>query len=361
MPRAAKPQKKLILLWAGALVVSALIIPTVLVKRVKMELPIYDPIYEWPVIEQKQEPVLMIPVYLSRQERVIEVPLEGYVRGVVAAEMPAEFELEALKAQAIAARTYIVRKIVERDFTKAPSPEAWVTDTASDQVYATDEELRARWTRREYAEKISKINRAVAETRGLILTYDGQPIDATYFSTSNGYTENSEEYWSETIPYLRSVASPWDAEISPKYTSVTKMSLQEMMEKLGLQDLPASAMQGGKLGMAVAERTSGKRIKTVLINGIPFSGREVREKLGLPSSEFTWKISGDSIEFTTYGYGHGVGMSQYGANGMALEGAAAEEILTYYYKGVEIVDLDQVEGWQDAARPLTSAGSGGEA
>jgi len=343
----ARYGRALILTWAGILLLIALIIPMILVKREKAEpywLETPSPYEELLVAESSGEPTLMIPVYLTEQQRVVRLPLELYVRGVVAAEMPPDFELEALKAQAIAARTYIVRKIVRRDFAKAPVPEAWVSDTVDNQAYATEEQLLARWGRKDYTANISKINRAVEETKGLIITYGGEPIDATYFSTSNGYTENSEEYWSEAIPYLRSVESPWDKELSPKYKNLIRLSLDEVMSRLGLQEIPAST--GSRLGMAVKERTSGNRIKTMIIGGTTFSGREVREKLGLPSAEFTWRVIGDQIEFTTYGYGHGVGMSQYGANGMAKQGSRAEEILTYYYQGVRVVHMNEVSGWQ---------------
>jgi len=349
--RNIRSQRTLIILWAAVLIVSTLAIPTILVKRVKVDLTAPPPIYELPITTQPNEPSVNIPVYLSQQQKVVEVPLELYVRGVVAAEMPADFELEALKAQAIAARTYMVRKIVEQDITSAPDPRAWVTDTVADQAYVTEEELKSRWSTREFAVNISKINRAVAETRGQIIAYDGQPIDATYFSTSNGYTENSEEYWSESVPYLRSVASPWDAEISPKYTAVTRFSVKDVMKRLGLQAVPATSSTGSMLGLAIAEKTSGNRIKTIKINGSSFSGREVREKLGLPSSQFTWTMKGDSIEFTTYGYGHGVGMSQYGAHGMALQGSTAQEILTYYYQDVQIIPMQELAGWREFATP----------
>jgi len=356
--RRTRSETALILLWAGILLLAAISLPMLFVKREKSDrswLEPSEPYVAWPSEEQDGEPTLYIPVYLTEQARVIQVPLERYVRGVVAAEMPPDFELEALKAQAIAARTYIVRKIVRQDFAKAPVPEAWVSDTVEDQAYATEEQLMARWGRKEYAANISRINRAVTETEGLIITYNGEPIDATFFSTSNGYTENSEEYWSERIPYLRSVASPWDKELSPRYKNVIRLSLNEMMSRLGLQEIPAST--GSKLGMTVKERTSGNRIKTILINGITFSGREVREKLGLPSAEFTWRVSGDTIEFTTYGYGHGVGMSQYGANGMAKQGKRAEEILAYYYQGVDVLPMKEISGWQSYVKQDKGEGS----
>ncbi|MCF6093245.1 stage II sporulation protein D [Microaerobacter geothermalis] len=277
---------------------------------------------------------ILIPVYRSEKKEMEEIPLEEYIRGVVAAEMPAEFELEALKAQAIAARTYILRRIVEKDFSNVPDG-GLVTDTINHQVYLDDRQLKDRWGF-EYEWKINKLNQVIKETEGQVITYQGKPINATFFSTSNGYTENSEDYWSEKIPYLRSVPSPWDQE-SPKFQSQVQMPLPVLLSKLGLTNavIPAAA---GQDWIKVKEWTEGKRIKEIRIAGKTYTGREVRERLGLNSSQFSWEIRDGNIRFTTYGYGHGVGMSQWGANGMAKEGKTAEEILLYYYKGVEIKD-----------------------
>ena len=420
--------RKLIVLWIVFLILLSLMIPTILVRWVQQDTRLNtttpDAIYELSVQESPQDPILNIPVYLSDRNETKRVPLELYVRGVVAAEMPAEFELEALKAQAIAARTYILHRIVKSakaeiqsatdsitdsiteslaesvtDSIASPAAEsdeestnsvpmmgiaapgatatdeeaaqtlaareaAWVTNTTLDQAFLTEEQLRQQWTSQEYAAKVSKINRAVDETRGLIITYEGEPIDAAYFSTSNGYTENSEDYWSEQIPYLRSVASPWDVELSPKYRNVTRISVQDLVQKLGITSYPAAS--GSKLTMEILSRTSGNRIHEIRINGEIFTGREVREKLGLASSEFMWQADGDSIQFTTYGYGHGVGMSQYGAHGMALEGRTAEEILSYFYQDTTITHMDEIHGWQQfavrkAGEPTGEAGSNKQA
>lgn len=416
--------RKLIVLWIVFLILLSLMIPTILVRWVQQDTRLNtttpDAIYELSVQESPQDPILNIPVYLSDRNETKRVPLELYVRGVVAAEMPAEFELEALKAQAIAARTYILHRIVksakaeiqsatdsiteslaesvtdsvassaaesdeestnsvpmmgiaapgatatdeEAAQTLAAREAAWVTNTTLDQAFLTEEQLRQQWTSQEYAANMSKINRAVDETRGLIITYEGEPIDAAYFSTSNGYTENSEDYWSEQIPYLRSVASPWDVELSPKYRNVTRISVQDLVQKLGITSYPAAS--GSKLTMEILSRTSGNRIHEIRINGEIFTGREVREKLGLASSEFMWQADGDSIQFTTYGYGHGVGMSQYGAHGMALEGRTAEEILSYYYQDTKITHMDEIHGWQQfavrkAGEPAGEAGSNKQA
>lgn len=297
---------------------------------------------------------IAVPVYIAAEEQTRLVPIEEYVRGVVAAEMPLEFELEALKAQALAARTYIVQRYVTGQFDGVPEGvDAWVTDTVQHQAFLTEEKLAEKLGGGAQAEeKLAKLNRAVAETSGQVITYEGEPIVASFFSTSNGYTENSEDYWQAALPYLRSVASPWEEGLSPQFRTTVEIPIAEARRKLGLGGkvtISASAANGGggdgadaaaPLTMKVLERTEGRRIKTISINGRTFTGREVREKLGLPSTEFSWRFADGSIAFTAVGNGHGVGMSQWGAQGMALEGHKAEEIVSYYYTGVKVEVFD---------------------
>lgn len=170
------------------------------------------------------------------------------------------------------------------------------------------------------------------------MTYKGKPITASFFSTSNGYTENSEDYWKNEIPYLRSVESPWDKQISPKYKTTVTMPRSEFVGKLGLADgaVPVSAGGDGNASsfLKVLSYTQGHRIESVRVGGKTFTGREVREKLGLRSSQFSLVMKNGEIEITTYGNGHGVGMSQYGAEGMAREGYEAKEILKHYYTNI---------------------------
>lgn len=276
----------------------------------------------------------LVPVYLSREKRIDNVPIEAYVRGVIAAEMPVDFELEALKAQAMAARTYIVRRLQENDTSQVPLQGAVVTDTVAHQAYLTQAQLDVKWSGSAAAANREKLNRAVLETEGRVILYDGKPINAVFFSTSNGYTENSEDYWGDKIPYLRSVPSPWDAKLSPRYKETVSVPYKDFLKKLGLSGtVTASA---SVTGSKVISTTEGHRIGKISIGGKSFTGREVREKLGLNSSQFEWKLSGGEVKITTYGYGHGVGMSQWGANGMAKEGKNAEEIIRHYYQGVSI-------------------------
>lgn len=266
-----------------------------------------------------------VAVMRTTTETVEDVPLEEYVARVVAAEMPADFELEALKAQSLAARTYTVNHLL---YGEGQQEGYDVTDTVQHQVYKNDEELIKQWGS-DYEWKMERIQEAVAATEGQILTYESQPITAAFFSTSNGKTENSEDYWENEIPYLRSVDSPWDKE-SPKYTDQETYSLPQLAELLEI-DLPAETP------LFIEEsRTESGRVDQVAFEGNSFSGREVRERLNLPSSDFSIKQSNNHIIFTTEGYGHGVGMSQYGANGMAKEGKTYEDIIHHYYQDVEI-------------------------
>ncbi|TXK75087.1 stage II sporulation protein D [Paenibacillus sp. N3.4] len=329
-----------VILWVAVCLSSMLcvtiIVPGLLVKKI----PHGDT--EAPISVQANatnkesmgEQGLMIPVYLTKKAAIETVPLEQYVKGVLAAEMPIEFELEALKAQAMAARTYVVRRVLDKDYSNMPVSDALVTDTTAHQAYLDEQELRTKWDKGSYETNMAKITRAVDETKDLILTYEHKPINATFFSTSNGYTENSEDYWPFKSPYLRSVPSPWDIQLSSRYQETVNISYQTVLQKLGVTSIAAASTSAK--GMSVLEWSTGHRIKQIKIGGKTFSGREVREKLGLASSQFTWKWTGSQIAFTTYGYGHGVGLSQYGANGMAKEGKTAEQIVTYYYTGISI-------------------------
>lgn len=271
-----------------------------------------------------------VAVFRSEQNKVDHVPIESYVAGVVAAEMPADFEMEALKAQALAARTFVVKRMLGGQLL--PN-NANVTDTVDNQVYKNEEEWKKVWGK-DYDWKMKRVKDAVQATTGQVLTYNGDPITASFFSMSNGFTENVEDYWGGAAPYLRSVASPWDKD-APKFISEQRISVSDFQKKLGLTS--------GTLGN-IAERTAGNRVKKVDFPGKSLSGKDIREKLGLRSSDFTWKQEGGMIVITTKGFGHGVGMSQYGANGMAKAGKTYKEIVQYYYQGTAISSLNDFEG-----------------
>ncbi|WLD93139.1 stage II sporulation protein D [Alkalihalobacillus sp. AL-G] len=270
-----------------------------------------------------------VSVYRTDAKQVDTLPLEEYVKGVVAAEMPADFEMQALKAQALTARTYIIKMLLHETDLNLPEG-ADVTDTKMHQVYKSDEELKQIWPE-DYAWKINKIAKAVKETEGKVITYEGKPIDALFFSTSNGFTQNSEDYYSTAFPYLKSVESPWDKQ-SPKYTYKHVLPVSLVEQKLNVQ-----LKDDGEIGK-VLSRTSGNYIDMIEIDGKKLNGRDIRDGLELRSTDFTMVKKDDKVIVQTRGYGHGVGMSQYGANGMAKAGKTYKEIVKHYYNGVSITD-----------------------
>lgn len=326
---------KPIALFTVLFILVILIIPSILVLPYSADTPEKTVIKQqskaketdWDQLLAEASP-MDVSVYRTKKDVVETLPLEQYIVGVVAAEMPSNFELEALKAQSLAARTYIVKQLMAQSDTQVGILKgANVSDTTTHQVFQSNEELREKWGA-DYKKNITKIQKAVYETRGEILVFDNMPITASYFSTSNGYTENAEDYWNSALPYLVSVESPWDAE-SPKFSSQVRVPKKEFEEKLGVKVTSSSIGE-------IVEKTKSNRVKTVKIGNKQFSGREIRDKLGLRSTDFTWKLEGNEVVIQTKGFGHGIGMSQYGANGMAKEGKTFEEIIRYYYQGVEI-------------------------
>jgi stage II sporulation protein D len=282
--------------------------------------------------EESNQP--KVRVYLSESRTVETVPLEAYVRGVVAAEMPLAFEPAALEAQAMAARTFIIRRLWLNDRTGIPVQDADVTDTQTHQVYRSLSEVKQ--LQQGNAEGWKKVVDAVSNTSGDIIVYGDEPIEALFFSTSNGYTENSEEVFSAKLPYLRSVVSPWDKESSPRAQEKVEMRLSDFYEKLGIKALPVGGNLSKQPDLRVIEWTLGRRVKLLLAGSKKLTGEEVRHLLGLRSTSFEWTISNNRIILTIYGSGHGVGMSQWGAEGMATAGKTAEQIVGHYYLGTRI-------------------------
>lgn len=264
----------------------------------------------------------VVRVFDEDTKTIIKVPIEEYIIGVVAGEMPIEFEKEALKAQAVAARSYVMVQI-ERNINK----EYDVVDTVMNQVYLSQEYLISVW-KENYTNNINKIKQAVLETKGEYISYNGKVGEALFFSTSPGITENSEEVFSNKVAYLRSVESTWD-EISPVYTTNTTYTLEEFYSLLNLD-------YNEKLIIEITSKTSTGRIKKIKINNKELTGNYICSKLGLRSTFFEIIKEDNKIIVKNKGYGHGVGMSQYGAQGMAKAGYDYEEILKHYYTDIEI-------------------------
>ncbi|MNP09580.1 Amidase enhancer precursor [compost metagenome] len=250
---------------------------------------------------------------------VIKIELEDYIVGVVAAEMPASFNIEALKAQALAARTYALKKT---------SGGATISASISDQAYKTDSELKSMWGS-SYNTYYNKIKGAVTSTKGEYIAYGGKYIDALYFSTSNGKTEDPVFVWGNSVAYLKSVNSPADVGVST-YSSTKTITLSELSAKVGVTLNSSSNIK-------VLNKTTGNRVKTAVFGTKQLTGVQVRTLLGLRSADFDISINGNNITFTCRGYGHGVGMSQYGANEMGKQGSTYSQIIKHYYTGVSIL------------------------
>ncbi|MFB7642886.1 stage II sporulation protein D, partial [Peribacillus butanolivorans] len=239
------------------------------------------------------DPSIEVSVYRTNTKEIENIPLEEYVVGVVASEMPVTFELEALKAQSLAARTFLVRQMLSNSKINLPDGTDITDNIQYHQVYKNKKELAIQW-REDYKANISKIKKAVDATKGQILTYEEKPIDASFFSTSNGYTENSEDYWGNKTPYLKSVKSPWDIQ-SPKYQYQTTIQVPKFEELLGIK--LNNDVNIGK----VISKSEGHRIKVFEINDKKFSGRNIRNKLKLNSSDFTFKREGSKVIINTKG------------------------------------------------------------
>lgn len=256
---------------------------------------------------------------LTADDTVQQMELENYLIGVVLAEMPASFEVEALKSQAVVARTYTLRA---HEGKSKHETAAVCTDPACCQAYRSEYDyLRNGGTE----ENVSRIRSAVEATAGQVLTYGGELIEATYFSCSGGTTEDAVAVWGADIPYLQSVSSPGE-EDAAYYTDSISFTVSELEERLGITSAEDLKFEN-------ITYTAGGGVDELTVQGKRFRGTELRKLLGLRSTAFTVSKEGDIVTFHTRGFGHRVGMSQYGADAMALSGSTYQEILRHYYQG----------------------------
>ena len=260
------------------------------------------------------------------------VTMSDWLPGVVAGEMPALFEEEALKAQAVAARTYIMYSMGRE---KPAHPEADVCDDpACCKAHSTDEELREKWGE-SYEENMARVLEAVRSTDGEYMSYCGEVIQAVFHSSSAGRTEDSAAIW-QAEPYLVSVESPETAEDVPNYVTSVTVSPEDFRAAVLAVHPEAEFGEDPAFWLGAAVRDASGRVESVDMGGTQVPGTELRTLFELRSTAFTLDYTAEGFLFTVTGYGHGVGMSQYGANVMAEDGADYEEILTHYYPGAEL-------------------------
>lgn len=280
----------------------------------------------------------IISVYNCEIDKIEDMDLETFLYGVVSMEMSSEFSEEALKAQAVAARTYIIYKI-ENNIVEGHKGADICTDYSHCQAYKSYDELKKlkgdRWMNKSYP----IIKKAVDDTKGQILTYNDEPVLPLYFSTSSGMTENSEEVFMTQYPYLRSVSSPYEKN-SPKYYTQSTIDKNDFVNLLKNKypDIYISD-QNLEKEVSIIDRTTAGSVAIIKVGSKQLTGREMRTIFGLNSSNFDIAFNTDSIVFKVKGYGHGVGMSQWGAQGMAENSYTYDQILFHYYTDTNIKDI----------------------
>ena len=261
-------------------------------------------------------------IYLVRSKTgdIVEMELEEYLKGVVYAEMPSSFNIEALKAQAVAARTYTKFKM-------------------ADSTHICDNPSHCQaWLENDYSENFEKVSKAVEETRGKTVSYMGETIEAFFHSSSGGKTESSKDVWGKDIPYLVPVESPNEDKIMSTFFSEKEVTYKELKtlinNYLGKNQVTTEKL---KNKIKIISRTEGDRVNEIKIDKASLSGASIRGILELRSTNFDIELKEKSVVFKVKGYGHGVGMSQWGAEVMAREGKDYEEILKYYYPNTEVI------------------------
>ena len=264
--------------------------------------------------QTSQAKEIYIDLLINNEKK--QIPLEEYLVSVVGAEVPALFDMEALKSQAVASRTFALYQENTRGYV-----------TTTDQAYNSLEELQQKWQDNYYT-YLKRITDAVNMTKNQVITYNKKLIKAYFYAMSNGYTTTSLSVFNESLPYLNTIMQTFDNETNTKFKVTKKVSKDEFCKTLNI-DCAALTINN-----IITDYSN--RIETLSINKKTYTGIEIRKIFNLRSTDFTITVENNDIIFTTKGYGHGVGMSQYGANAMAKEGSNYKDILEYYYQGVTI-------------------------
>jgi len=277
-----------------------------------------------------------VKIYRKKEDKIEELDLEEYIMGVVASEVPANFNEEALKAQAIAARTFYMNR--RNDPCKdAKNKGAEICDTTNCQVYMNKEERIAKWSGSQAEINWDKIKKAVLDTKSQVLTYDDLVLEyPQFFAISSGKTEDAKDVFSMDVPYLKSEESKGE-EIAPKYKTTIQIPISEFVNKINTKYSTANLKKNDlSLLIKIESYTESGSVKEIKIGDKTLKGTEFRELFNLNSTNFKFDFEKDIVKINCIGYGHGVGMSQWGANAMAQNGAKYDEILKHYYSGVEI-------------------------
>lgn len=335
---------KFILYTTLSVLLFMVIIPSVTIKSKNIEHNYLEQTEDSTIANNKKEVkdivlngVETVKVYITNENRIEEIDIEDYICGVISSEMPANFEIEALKAQSVAARTYLASKKI-KSCTKANGAD--ICDSVHCQVYTPKNVRLELWDSKTRDANWEKISKAVAETEGKVLSYNNELVlYPQFFSTSSGQTENSVDLNWADLPYLKSVESKGE-EISPKFESEKTITINEFINTFEAKYQDYSLDESNiKDSIEVTSKSEAGSVKEIKIGDENIKGQDFRFMYGLNSSNFTYEIINDNIVFNCKGYGHGVGMSQWGANVMAKDGNGYEEILKHYYSGVDVTNL----------------------
>lgn len=336
---------KKILIYILAFILICFIIPAILTKRVASTIS-YDNSLEENSIQENGENQQnyeyskygTINLLHKKTGEIEQVNLDEYLCNVVSAEMPADYEVEALKAQAIVARTYTIYKVQNKKHDNADICD----DSTCCQAWISKEDRLARWDENKRESNWQKIYECVNETKGKIITYENKPINAFFHSNSGGITEIPVNVWGGTgYPYLQSVETSGE-DTYTQYASEVVLTQEALVEKLKQKYSDILIDFSNDEDIKILEFTESTRVKTVRFGNHELSGVEARSILGLKSTNFEIVKEGNNIKFSVKGYGHGVGMSQTGADSMAKQGSTAEEIIKHFYTGVEIEDVNLI-------------------
>ena len=276
----------------------------------------------------------------SKTGQIEELNIDEYLYGVVSSEMPANYEIEALKAQAIVARTYTIYQIMNNS-SKHENADI-CDDFNCCQAWISKDERMAKWSAEEAESNWNKILEAVNSTSGKIITYNKEPINAFFHSNSGGITESSLNIWGGIdYPYLKSVETAGE-EGYTQYSSEVDYSKEDLLNKIKEKHSECEIDFSQENCIQIIEYTTSGRVKTIKFGNVEIAGTEARTILGLKSTNFTFSIEGDNVKFLVTGYGHGVGMSQTGADALAKTGTNCEEIIKHFYTGVEIIEVNSL-------------------
>lgn len=312
--------------WLLALVMGA-VLPALIFTVIEKFLPDrqLDQTTEPTTQEQEINQTKQTVSVLHSDGNLEKMDMDLYITGVLLGELPADFEDATLRAQAVVARTYALK----RNKGDKHAENAVCTDSACCQAYVSVTDYL---TRGGLQSTVDRMLAAVKDTCNQVLTYNGELIEATYFSCSGGRTEDALAVWGTDIPYLQAVDSPGE-EKAVHYTDTVRLTASEFADRLGIH--PAG---GADTWFGATTYTDGGGVQTISVAGVLFKGTELRQKLGLRSTAFTVTVVGDAIYISTKGFGHRVGMSQYGADAMAAQGSTYDEILAHYYPGTVLTD-----------------------